>query len=162
MDCGLPGFSIHGISQARILEWVVTSSSGGSSWLRDQTPVSCVSCSGQWILYHWAPWKPLIRRSPLRFFSNAHLPSRLRLPCCSWILSYLHGFLMICTVWPWLPHTPSTSLHVALTTSQNQLSKCNSHCAIPCLVFFSWIKTETLFLGYISQQHSLTPWNPDL
>ena len=27
MDCGLPGSSVHGISQARILEWVVISSS---------------------------------------------------------------------------------------------------------------------------------------
>ena len=119
-DHGLPGFSIHGISQVRILEWVVISSSRRSSWLRDQTPISCISCSGRWILNHWATWKALIRRSPLLFFSNAHLPPRLRLPCGSWILSYLPGFLMIYTVWPWLPHTPSTSLHVALTTSHNE------------------------------------------
>ena len=35
MDCSLPGFSIHGILQARILEWVTISFSRGSSWLRD-------------------------------------------------------------------------------------------------------------------------------
>ena len=35
MDCSLPGSSIHGISQARILEWVAISSSRGSSWPRD-------------------------------------------------------------------------------------------------------------------------------
>ena len=28
MDCSQPGFSVHGISQARILEWVASSSSG--------------------------------------------------------------------------------------------------------------------------------------
>ena len=39
MDCSLPGSSIHGFS-ARILEWVVTSFSRGSSWPRDQTWVS--------------------------------------------------------------------------------------------------------------------------
>ena len=33
-----------GFSQARILEWVVISSSRGSSQLRDQTHVSCISC----------------------------------------------------------------------------------------------------------------------
>ena len=27
MDCSLPGFSVHGISQARILEWVAIFSS---------------------------------------------------------------------------------------------------------------------------------------
>jgi len=31
MDCSLPGFSIHGILQARILEWVAISFSRGSS-----------------------------------------------------------------------------------------------------------------------------------
>ena len=31
-DCSLPGSSVHGISQARILEWVAISSSRGSSW----------------------------------------------------------------------------------------------------------------------------------
>ena len=31
MDCSPPGFSVRGISQARILEWVIISSSRGSS-----------------------------------------------------------------------------------------------------------------------------------
>ena len=36
-DCSLPGSSVHGIIQARILEWVAMPSSKGSSGLRDQT-----------------------------------------------------------------------------------------------------------------------------
>ena len=40
MDCSLPGFSVHGILQARILEWVTISFSRGSSWPRDGTRVS--------------------------------------------------------------------------------------------------------------------------
>ena len=40
MDCSLPGFSIHGIFQARILEWVAISFSRGSSCPRDRTWVS--------------------------------------------------------------------------------------------------------------------------
>ena len=40
--CSLPGFSIHGILQARILEWVTISFSRGSSQPRDQTQVSHV------------------------------------------------------------------------------------------------------------------------
>ena len=40
MDCNLPGSSIHGILQARILEWVAISFSRGSSRPRDWTQVS--------------------------------------------------------------------------------------------------------------------------
>ena len=49
MECRPPGSSVHGIFQARILEWVVTSFSRGSSWPRDQ---ACVSYTGRQILYH--------------------------------------------------------------------------------------------------------------
>ena len=37
MDCSPPGSSVHGILQARMLEWVIISSSRGSSQLRDLT-----------------------------------------------------------------------------------------------------------------------------
>ena len=43
MDCSPPGFSVHGISQARTLEWVVISSFRGSSRFRDRTWVSCIA-----------------------------------------------------------------------------------------------------------------------
>ena len=44
-DCSLPGSSVHGILQARILEWVAISFSGGSSQLGDQTCVSYIAGS---------------------------------------------------------------------------------------------------------------------
>jgi len=50
-DCSLPGSSVHGTFQARILEWVAISSSKGSSWPSDWTLFSCFSCIGRWILY---------------------------------------------------------------------------------------------------------------
>ena len=40
MNCSLPGSSVHGILQARILEWVAISFSRGSSQPRDRTQVS--------------------------------------------------------------------------------------------------------------------------
>ena len=43
MDCSLLGFSVHGIFQARVLEWVAISFSRGSSWPRDRTQVSCIA-----------------------------------------------------------------------------------------------------------------------
>ena len=42
MDCSLPGSSLHGILQARVLEWVAFSFSRGSSQPRDRTQVSCI------------------------------------------------------------------------------------------------------------------------
>ena len=42
-DCSLPGSSVHGVLQARILEWVAMPSSRGSPQLRDQTWVSCIA-----------------------------------------------------------------------------------------------------------------------
>ena len=45
-SCSLPGSSVHGIFQARILEWVVTPTSRGSSWPRDVTCVSYLSWIG--------------------------------------------------------------------------------------------------------------------
>ena len=43
MDCSPPGSSVHGILQARILEWAAMLSSRGSSWPRDQTRGSCTA-----------------------------------------------------------------------------------------------------------------------
>ena len=56
-DCSPLGLSVHGILQARILEWVAMSSSRGSSLSRDWTLISYVSCTGRWVLYHWATWE---------------------------------------------------------------------------------------------------------
>ena len=45
MDCCPPGSSIHGISQARILEWAAISFTKESSQPRDRTRISCI---GRW------------------------------------------------------------------------------------------------------------------
>ena len=60
MNCSPPGFSVHGIFQARILEQVDISFCRGSSWPIDWTCVSCISCIDRWILYRWATWEALI------------------------------------------------------------------------------------------------------
>ena len=43
MDCSPPGSSVHGVSQARILEWVTISFSTESSPPSDRTRVSCIA-----------------------------------------------------------------------------------------------------------------------
>ena len=57
VDFSLPGSSVHGIFQARVLAWVAISYSRGSSRPRDQTCISCVSCIDRWILHHQATWE---------------------------------------------------------------------------------------------------------
>ena len=52
MNCSLPGSSVQGILQARILEWVAIPSSRGSSQPRVRTHISYISCTGRWVLYH--------------------------------------------------------------------------------------------------------------
>ena len=54
MNCSPTDFSVHGISQARILEWVAISFSRESSQSRDWdwTRISYVSHIGRQILYH--------------------------------------------------------------------------------------------------------------
>ena len=57
IDYSLPSSPVHGIFQA-IMEWVAISSSRESSQPRDQTHISCVSCTGRQVL-HWATWEAL-------------------------------------------------------------------------------------------------------
>ena len=56
MNCSPPGSSVHGISQARILEWVAISFSKGSSQPRGQT---CISCLAYRFFTTEPPGKPL-------------------------------------------------------------------------------------------------------
>ena len=71
IDCSLPGSSVHGISQARILEWVAISFSRGSSWPRDKTRVSC---TGRQMLYHRATteWEIVKQLTPLQLSLTGH------------------------------------------------------------------------------------------
>ena len=50
MDCSPPGSSVHGILQAKILEWVAISYSRGSSRPTDRTRVSCITA--RFFFYH--------------------------------------------------------------------------------------------------------------
>ena len=85
VDYSSPGSSIHGISQARILEWVAICFSRGSSRPRDQIHVSCISCIGGRIsfFYHWATWeatwgggKLVSKHQDWRFCSNGKIFKR--------------------------------------------------------------------------------------
>ena len=65
MDCSLPGSSVHGIFQARELEWVAISFSRGSSWLRYRTQVSRIVGRRFTV---WPPGKSMRFRRNFFFF----------------------------------------------------------------------------------------------
>ena len=78
VDCNPPGSSVHGIFQARILEWIAVLSSRGSSLPRNWTHISCI---GRQILYHWATWEAWPTHTELKvsysssvLLKSAHLP----------------------------------------------------------------------------------------
>ena len=66
MDCSPPDSSVHGILQARILEWVAIPSFRRTSQPRDWTLVSCI---GRWVLYDRAP-----REAPFLPLGSLMLP----------------------------------------------------------------------------------------
>ena len=64
VDCSPPGSSVHGVLQARALEWVAVPSSRGSSPPRDRTRVSCVSCVEADSWCSEPPGKPVLGERP--------------------------------------------------------------------------------------------------
>ena len=67
-DWSPPGSSVHGVLQARILEWVTMPSSRGSSWPRGRT---WVSCTGGRFFTTWATREAL--QIEVIFFNSSHL-----------------------------------------------------------------------------------------
>ena len=59
-DCSPPGSSLHGIYQAKVLEWVAITFSRGSFWPWDWT---CVSCIVRQILNHWATRERKVKKA---------------------------------------------------------------------------------------------------
>ena len=87
MDCSPPGSSVHGILQARILEWVAMPSSRGSSQPRNQNFVSCDSCIAGGFFTTEPPGKPIssvqLSCSVMSDSLQPHGRHHARLPCQS-------------------------------------------------------------------------------
>ena len=70
MDCSLTGSSVHGVSQARILEWVAISYSRRSCLPRDS---ACISWIGGGFFTTEPPRQPWLSVKELKLFNNVHL-----------------------------------------------------------------------------------------
>ena len=106
MDCSPPGSSLHGILQARILEWVAIPFSRGSSRCRNWTWVSCIA--GRFFT-DWA-----MREASYIMLQNLHiwkythsLPYNVREPLFS-LRKNKNQTLHIIT--SWYPKRPSSGL----------------------------------------------------
>ena len=103
MVYSLPGSSVHGIFQERILEWVAISFSGGSSRPREQTHVSCAAG-------RFSTTEPPNKRTIL-FLQSSCYPL---LRCTGFSLQRLvlsrstgsrHTGFSVCPAWAYLPHS---------------------------------------------------------
>ena len=73
-DCSPPGFSVHGILQARTLEWVAISFSNAWKWKVKEKSLSCVQLLvTPWTAAYQAP--PSMRFSGQQYWSGVPLPS---------------------------------------------------------------------------------------
>ena len=72
-DCSPPGFSVHRILQAKILEWVSISFSRGSSWTRDQTWVSCIGRQISLPLSHWGSPMIILLNDIIWFYGSINI-----------------------------------------------------------------------------------------
>ena len=107
MNHSPPGSSVHGILQARILEWVAMPSSRGSSWARNWTSVSCIT--GRFFT-HWATWEIHAKSTNPRlnmcssdtllpFFVHVTFPLFHTSSLTPIQLLYLTRFLRTCLTW---------------------------------------------------------------
>ena len=92
-----PGSSVHGLLQARIVEWVAIPFFSGSFWSRDWTCVSCISCIAGWFFTIWATRKALLGMEfcsivpicGLTFIQNFCVWFLHILLFCTWIWTFL-------------------------------------------------------------------------
>ena len=99
-DCSPSGFSIHGISQARILEWIAIPFPRGSSWPRDQTHVSCIA--GRFFTIwatgeaHPSPYQPLSMLSHCTKSSVSQINQQCDPSHCSIVSKVFSGLIHGC------------------------------------------------------------------
>ena len=149
MDCSLPHSSVHGILQARILEWVDMPSSRGSSWPRDQTLTSL------YLLYQQVGSLPLAPpgkpQTPQHSGQKVHFQVIL-MPFS--ITGTAHqqiqqtAWSKASVAWPLLSHSSHGSHAISLIVKYAWPSE-SQHLCLFCLEFFPnfW------------KPHTLLPWS---
>ena len=73
MDCSLPGSSVYGVFQAKILEQIATPFSRGFSQPRNQTLVSCIV--GRFFFFYHLSYREVYENYRYSLFSSSHITS---------------------------------------------------------------------------------------
>jgi len=147
MDCSPPGSSVHGILQARILEWVAIPFSRRSSWPRDQIQVSCIAAHS---LSSEPPGKPFYKScSNVTFFIRLTLMILFKLSSFSQ-LSHPLSF----------SYFPFSTLRCSFQMVQNGKQKHKTHpfLAVPFNLFFSWYIVYPIVLEYLNWNTIFIHW----
>ena len=92
-------FSIHWILQARILEWIAMPSSKGSSWPRDWSNVSCISCIANRFFTDEPPGKPFTYdETGVTYFSKKVQRGKVSFSSCQYWWCILSTWLITADV----------------------------------------------------------------
>ena len=143
MDYRRSGSSVHGILQARILEWAATPSSRGSFWPRDWTCISCVILHCRQLLYHWAT-----REAQYIGHVQPYCKTRLWKDCGfrfpSQALSsscFLIQMVMSCS-WPEMPLVSIWwGIEIFISTIHKQLDPAHNHVKADASLVKPWWKS---------------------
>ena len=150
-----PGSSVRAISQARILEWLAMSSSTGSSWPRDWTHISYVSCICRWVL------KPLCLLGSLRWhiikqthhfadkglYSQSYGFSNSHVWCKSWTINKAESWrINAFELWCW--RRLSTVPWTARKTNQSILIGINCEYSLEGLM----LRLKLQYFGHLMQR----------
>ena len=110
MDCNLPGSSVHGILQAKILEWVAISPSRGSSLPWDQTCISYISALAGGFFTTGSAWKAPLQYSTILLYYCTVLNSQMCSlgPRLSLLVYKQTGLTNTLSKWNWFIHTGIT------------------------------------------------------
>ena len=136
MDCSQPGSSVHGISQARILEWVIVSF---FRFLSDLGVNPCLLFD-RWILCHWATWEApfglhIITIALIAFKAQSYL----KIISFSFILSFVNSFDKI------LKHGHKRLISVLLVLRIANISGCK----MGSIIFFFFLRISSVVLNYL-------------
>ena len=122
IDCSLPDSSVHGILQARILEWVAMPFSKGYSQPRDHTHISCGSCIAGIFFTTSTTWEAPSRREIGPYFWLLLLGKRMFVRAkeemnymsqCSWHKSICQIIFYFDNVFIWKPSELSFMTQIA-------------------------------------------------
>ena len=156
MDCSLLGSSVHGIFQARTLEWVAISFSRGSSWPRDWPQVSCIA--GRVTM--WVTREGRNKREP-GINSLTNCMALHEFPTQTGYVGILSCDLhspMMCSCWFFRVFTESVQWTLWCTTDSSFCPQQGGPCAITARSVGSWRYTAKFLFRNCSQFKVTSPF----